>query len=723
MGNSDSTPSPSPASSSAQAPARQPPTLQPQGSSHALSSNQPPGAYKMPGQPRNQRFYVTIPRGVRPGQHFAVLVNGQQMMVRCPEGQRPGDRLVVTAPRQQSMQYVVMVPANVKPGQQFRVMINNQEVMVTCPRGVRPGQRVTFQLPQQERQAAAAPNHQMFEVTVPDGVKAGQPFALIANGQRVMVTCPPNVKPGQKIRFQLPIQLSQQQLEAIKVSYDKDGWMRCLGQDLKFHWVFSKGAAQVDRRVHKIPFDLDQAAYVREMTPVGDKGDFDIRFIRADEYAIATSVAGTTVNYQELSQVAMLPFQQKVDWLKNQFSSLRVPWEEGHMKIKVRRSSLLMDALDALTSIDAGDMRKIFRFEFIGEPALDAGGVAREFYSCICEQIFNPDCGLFLYSSVNQMCMQVNPNSGLANEDHLRCFNMVGRLLGKALMDGQITPVHLVQPLYKHLMGWPVTLKDLEHIDDQVYRNLTELLDCEDVNMLYLEFVVTEDHLGRAVDVPLIEGGAEMMVNSSNLPAYLEAQLRYRMFNRTRAQLLELLKGFYDVVPEPLLAVFDFQELELLLHGLPNIDMDDWTRHTEYTGEFGGQPNHKVAQWFWEIVRSFEQEQKAKLLQFVTGTAGVPVQGFQALQGNDGNIRKFTLHGDKNVKVFPRAHTCFNRIDIPIYKTKAEMQKYLTMAISYEASGFDIGTTPSCAFTCLLCLLFHSHLFQSPPIPLPSPTE
>ena len=30
----------------------------------------PPGAYKMPGAPRNQRFYVTIPRGVRPGQHF-----------------------------------------------------------------------------------------------------------------------------------------------------------------------------------------------------------------------------------------------------------------------------------------------------------------------------------------------------------------------------------------------------------------------------------------------------------------------------------------------------------------------------------------------------------------------------------------------------------------------------------------------------------------------------
>ena len=159
------------------------------------------------------------------------------------------------------------------------------------------------------------------------------------------------------------------------------------------------------------------------------------------------------------------------------------------------------------------------------------------------------------------------------------------------------------------------------------------------------------------------------------------------------------------------------------------------------TGEFANSSGNKVVQWFWELVRSFEQEQKAKLLQFVTGeccvlylyvifrkrgllcvvcnhepwcgvsfllrkinnltplssisisytgTSGVPIQGFSHLQGNDGSIRKFTLHGDRNVKVFPRAHTCFNRIDMPIYKTKAEMQKWLTMAISMESTGFGI---------------------------------
>lgn len=124
--------------------------------------------------------------------------------------------------------------------------------------------------------------------------------------------------------------------------------------------------------------------------------------------------------------MAQKTFQDKVDWLKTQFLSLRVPWEEGHIRLKVRRQSVLQDAMEAIESIDTADMRKIFRFEFIGEPALDAGGVAREFYTCICEQIFNPDCGLFLYSAVNQMCMQINPNSGIANEEHLRYFHTAG---------------------------------------------------------------------------------------------------------------------------------------------------------------------------------------------------------------------------------------------------------------------------------------------------------
>lgn len=415
-----------------------------------------------------------------------------------------------------------------------------------------------------------------------------------------------------------------------------------------------------------------------------------VNYIPAEEYALDCAVKGTSITYADLSKIAMSPFNEKVEWLKTQFINLRVPWEEGHIKLKVRRQSVLQDSMDAIESIEAADMRKIFRFEFLGEPALDAGGVAREFFEIISSQLFNPDCGLFLYSSVNQMCMQINPNSGIANEFHLKYFHMAGRILGKALMDGHITPVHLIQPLYKHLMGWPVTMRDLEQIDEQIYRNLTDLLDFDDIAALELDFVVTEDHLGVAETVELVPGGNNIVVTPENLPDYLIAQYQYRTLYRIQPQLFEFLKGFYDIVPEALLSIFDFQELELVLHGVPNVDMDDWQRNTEYTGDFQGQPNHKVAQWFWEVVRDYPQEQRAKLLQFVTGTSGVPIQGFGYLQGNDGAIRRFTLHGDKNTKTFPRAHTCFNRIDLPIYKTKADMQKYMTMAISMESTGFGI---------------------------------
>ena len=66
-------------------------------------------------------------------------------------------------------------------------------------------------------------------------------------------------------------------------------------------------------------------------------------------------------------------------------------------------------------------------------------------------------------------------------------------------------------------------------------------------------------------------------------------------------------------------------------------------------------------------------------------------QGFRALQGNDGNIRKFTINSiPEAVSVFPKAHTCFNRIDLPLYDSKKKLQKFLTMAVQMEATGFDI---------------------------------
>jgi len=304
--------------------------------------------------------------------------------------------------------------------------------------------------------------------------------------------------------------------------------------------------------------------------------------------------------------------------------------------------------------------------------------------------------GLWQSSSANQMCMEVNPASEYCCEDHLIYYRFLGRVMGKALFDRQLVAGHMVGYIYKHILGWPVTFGDLAMVDDEYYNNLKQLQTLatsgEDLSMLCLDFTTTQDIMGVKEEIELIPNGAKIEVDNDNFPEYLEACLKYRMLDRVKPQLNELLLGFFDVIPEPLLTIFDFQELELLMCGLPDIDLEDWKEHTEYSGEcdhVGG--DHQVCIWFWEVVGEFDRETKARLLQFVTGTSGVPSRGFGVLQGNDGNVRKFTIHGvGVNVCLYPRAHTCFNRIDLPMYETRQDLKEKLKLAVTMASTGFDI---------------------------------
>lgn len=301
-----------------------------------------------------------------------------------------------------------------------------------------------------------------------------------------------------------------------------------------------------------------------------------------------------------------------------------------------------------------------------------------------------------LSDHLSLLCLLLTPWIGLLHEDYLIYYRFMGRVMGKALFDGQLVAGHMVQYMYKHLLGWPITLKDIKNLDEDYYNNLKQIVELaasgEDLEMLCLDFTSTQEVLGVKEDIELVEGGADMEVTNDNFPEYLEACLKDRMMKRVQPQLKEILLGFFDVIPEALLTVFDFQELELLMCGLPRIEMDDWMENTEYSGdyEFVGA-NCDPCIWFWEVVSEFDEEMKARLLQFVTGTAGVPARGFGVLQGNNGNIRKFTIHGvPVEVCLYPRAHTCFNRIDLPTYTSKDELRDRLKLAVTMVATGFDI---------------------------------
>jgi len=729
------------------------------GSSHSQSKTN--GA-----APGSAVFRVMVPDNVKPGEEFQVYAGSRIVRVRCPLDSKPGQFLQITVPVDpneskngggpgmmglsdlppdsenvtkipnqtlapgEQPAYMVRIPEGVRGGTQFPVTINGQQLMVTCPNMARPGMSVRIVPPPpptdngiSNRGSQGGPGRaphllknpnkhrddktQMFEVVVPKGVKPGHPFALMAGGVRVLVTCPKNASAGQKIRFHLPSELvnrtndvSNNPIAKIKLSYDKDGWSRTIrATDMKFQWTRFDEKGDVDTRTR---FDMDRSAYVLKIDFYGNENDRmrtgKCSLVTPDKGVVDSkikSVTGTDlVSYSDIAEAQTKTYEDKIQWFQDTCAQLCVEWNEGHMRMNVRRDFLLSDSMEAVMSLSRKDLRKVWRFEFIGEAGIDAGGLAREWFELVTEEIFDPDMGLWQTSATNQMCMQINPASGIScPDDHLIYFRFIGRIMGKAMFDRQLVKGHMVKHLYKHILGWPIMFNDLKDIDEEYYNSLKGLKDMgADVEYVGVDFTVMEETMGVKRTVELVPCGADIDVTEDNLPEYIEACLKYRMLGRYEDQLNELLLGFFDVIPEPLLTIFDFQELELLMCGLPEIDMEDWQQNTEYSGEYDREgPNHEVCVWFWEIVTEYDHEMKARLLQFVTGTSGVPARGFGVLQGSDGNVRKFTIHGvTLETCVYPRSHTCFNRIDLPLYEDRNELEEKLKIAITMAATGFDI---------------------------------
>ena len=100
-------------------------------------------------------------------------------------------------------------------------------------------------------------------------------------------------------------------------------------------------------------------------------------------------------------------------------------------------------------------------------------------------------------------------------------------------------------------------------------------------------------------------------------------------------------------------------------------------KHTKYRGY---EMDDEVIRWFWECVRSWPAERKSRLLQFATGTSRIPVGGFKSLRGSDGP-RHFTIHKSGYPSQGLKSYTPFNRIDLPLYKDYASLERGLMLAV------------------------------------------
>ena len=208
----------------------------------------------------------------------------------------------------------------------------------------------------------------------------------------------------------------------------------------------------------------------------------------------------------------------------------------------------------------------------------------------------------------------------------------------------------------------------------------------KELELLYS--IQQNDKNGNIHSFNLIKNGNEIPIKS--IDDYIKKRIEF-MISQIEIFCNAIKASLYNIIPKEEVQKLNSDELELIINGKPFIDIEEWKLFTEYKEPYN--KNNKVIIWFWEIMNTLNQNQLSNFLQFSTGTARVPIGGFAELESNRGNISRFTIVQipfiEKNIN-YIKAHTCFNRIELPNFPNKNLLQDAVLFIANCEILGFGI---------------------------------
>jgi E3 ubiquitin-protein ligase HACE1 len=282
------------------------------------------------------------------------------------------------------------------------------------------------------------------------------------------------------------------------------------------------------------------------------------------------------------------PFDRRKKWFYQNLNpsldardAMLVPNERDTMYIQ--RGNVFHTSCENIFKADAEKLKRFVpSVKFVGEEGVGQG-VAREWFHLLSAELLNPDYALFTQSPDGNT-FQPNSNSSV-NPDHLHFFRFAGQIMGLALYHRQLMGVYFTRSFYKHILGIPVSYVDVASIDPDYAKNLQWLLDHDITELgLGITFAVESDVFGELQEVELKPGGTKLGVTEANKQEYVQRVTEFRLTRGIRQQINAFLQGFHQFIPSSLVQLFDEFELEILISGLPEVDLMDWKDNTEYSG-------------------------------------------------------------------------------------------------------------------------------------------
>ncbi|XP_037660471.1 probable E3 ubiquitin-protein ligase HECTD2 isoform X1 [Choloepus didactylus] len=359
------------------------------------------------------------------------------------------------------------------------------------------------------------------------------------------------------------------------------------------------------------------------------------------------------------------------------------------LNMKVRRTHLVSDSLDELTRKRA-DLKKKLKVTFVGEAGLDMGGLTKEWFLLLIRQIFHPDYGMFTYHK-DSHCHWFSSFKC----DNYSEFRLVGILMGLAVYNSITLDIRFPPCCYKKLLSPPivpsdqnttvgicnVTIDDLSRIMPELAHGLSELLSHEGnvEEDFYSTFQVFQEEFGIIKSYNLKPGGDKITVTNQNRKEYVQLYIDFLLNKSIYKQFSAFYYGFHSVCASNALMLLRPEEVEILVCGSPELDMHALQRSTQYDGY---AKTDLTIRYFWDVVLGFPLDLQKKLLHFTTGSDRVPVGGMADLNFK---ISK----NETSTNWLPVAHTCFNQLCLPPYKSKKDLKQKLIIGIS-NAEGFGL---------------------------------
>lgn len=183
--------------------------------------------------------------------------------------------------------------------------------------------------------------------------------------------------------------------------------------------------------------------------------------------------------------------------------------------------------------------------------------------------------------------------------------------------------------------------------------------------------------------------GSKTPVTNQNRLVYISYIARYRLQVQPAMQTNAFLQGLGQIIQPAWLSMFNQSELQTLVSGeTGDIDVEDLRRNTQYGGVYTiGDDNqeHPTVQLFWKVMHELNNEERQKVIRFVTSTPRAPLLGFSHL-----NPRFSIRDSSEDQERLPSTSTCVNLLKLPRYATAEILRNKLLYAVS-SGAGFDLS--------------------------------